>query len=810
MKVFKIITKTLRLILRSKTSLAAVLLGPLLIITLVGLAFGNMNQYSLNIGVFAHEYDELVESYLDMIQNDTTFKISRYPLIDLCLNDIKRGSTHTCIEFPRGFDLGVPGANEIKFYVDQSKSDILAIVRTIVINRLSERTAQIASEQTGDVLQRVDLVNNIINQEMVVLTEISDLSSRFNQDMLRALERVEELNEFISQSAESVHGIDNKFKDVVKYITDLRNAALSAASEIENSTLGFAKEESILDLYNDTDSLNKEIANLISAHSSVRTSMFNQGSAIRSDIESVQSEIGSLFNLINGVRSSFAEATGNFDGIDVGGAENLTAPIRTRVEPVVSEQAPLNYMFPTLLVLMITLVSVMLAGTLVVIEKTSSSFFRNFVTPTANITFIAGIFFTNVLVTLAQTVLILLVSTFVFGGAVLTNFATIFVSLFIIASLFTLIGMFLGYLFSTQEMVSLSGITVSSLFMLLSGILVPLEQMPEYMINLSRYNPLLLGESILRKAIIFETPIFNEAMMREIFIILAFTIIMLVVVVITQRIKKEMFLSGPNFLRRKKVFSDDDINAAASGKSGSSKQTEKKKLPGLDFLEDYTGFEDENASKKGKSSKGSSILSKVKGLFGITKKEEIVFSGDEEFEESSKADKSLDGMKSSGDSEYEKKNQGSVSKYQEDSDEDEGEDSDDDDGDDDEGSSPSGRNKGKSSKGKSSSTSKRTKKDSSKDYSEDFVNDNELSLLNKHLEPHQYFVLSSGNIVKSFAGLIDELKTMDAETFGYHVGDDRNDFYLWIKNVLKSDSAASKIRRVYDPKKMAKILRKFL
>ena len=804
MKVFKIITKTLRLILRSKTSLAAVLLGPLLIITLVGLAFGNMNQYSLNIGVFAHEYDDLVESYMDMIQNDTTFKIARYPLVDLCLNDIKRGSTHTCIEFPRDFDLGVPGANEIKFYVDQSKSDILAIVRTIVISRLSERTAQIASEQTGDVLQRIDFVNNLITEEMVVLTEISDLSSNFNSELISALENIEELNNLITKSAEGVHEIDNRFKEVVEYVIDLRDGALSAIDEIENASLRFDKESLIQDLYNDTDSLSKEIADLISAHSTTRTGMFNQGSAIRSDIESVQSEMSSLFNLLNGVRASFAEATGNFDGIDVSGAENLTAPIRTKVEPVVSEQAPLNYMFPTLLVLIITLVSVMLAGTLVVIEKTSSSFFRNFVTPTANITFIAGIFFTNVLVTLVQTVLILLVSTFVFGGAVLTNFPTIFVSLFIIASLFTLIGMLLGYLFNTQEMVSLSGIMVSSLFVLLSGILVPLEQMPEYMINLSRYNPLLLGESILRKAIIFETPIFNESMMRELFIILAFTIIALVVVVITQRIKKEMFLSGPNFFRRKRIFGEEDENGnPIDPKSKKDKDSnEKKKIPGLDFLEDYTGFEDDTSKKKsGKNSKGFSIIGKVKKLFGLNKKEEIVFSGDEDFQDTSKADKSLEGMKSSGEEEYSKNNQGSVSKYSEDDDEDI-----EDDDDDDEGSTPKRGNSKSAPKRKAPLKSKQTKKEPS----DDFISDNELSLLNKHLEPHQYFVLSSGNIVKSFAGLIDELKTMDADTFSYHVGDDRNDFYLWVKNVLKSEAAASKIKKVYDPKKMAKILRKYL
>ena len=799
MKVFKIIAKTLRLILRSKTSLAAVLLGPLLIITLVGLAFGNMNQYSLNIGVFAHEYDELVESYLDKIQHDTTFKVARYPIIDLCLNDIKRGSTHTCIEFPRGFDLGVPGSNEIKFYVDQSKSDILAIVRTIVIARLSERTAEIASEQTEDVLQRIDYVNRVINEEMVVLSEISDLSVSTRTSLVSALDALEYFGSAIGDSTTDVGKIKKASDDIFKLARDIRDSAIEAidfamsrVDANQTSTLE-SRESQIIDYFNETQEKHKEISSIFNEQSSHRADMIIQQRAIESNVKSAQVSLDALISQLTGVRTSFADATGNFEGIDVMGAENLTAPIRTRVEPVVAEQAPLNYMFPILLVLVITLVSVMLAGTLVVMEKTSSSFFRNFVTPTANITFISGIFFTNVIVTLIQSMLIILVSTFVFGGAVLTNFVTIMVALFIIASLFTFIGMFLGYLFNTQEMVSLSGIMVSSLFILVSGILVPLEQMPEYMINISRYNPLLLGESILRKAIIFETEIFNETMMRELFLLILFTLAMLMIVIITQRIKKEMFLSGPNFFRRRRFFGNDaDDENGKNGKKDLKLEPEEMKKPfGLDFLEDYTGMEDDSKKPKKKLNPIAKILSKLK----LSKKEEIVFSGDDDFQtDSKKTDKSLEGMRNSADSIQD--NDAADDESDDDSEEDLEEDDDD---------VPKG--KSKSSSAVSKKVSKSPKK---KQTSNNYDSEEPSNLLNSHLEPHQYFVLSSGSIVKSFVGLIDELKSMDIDTFSYHVGDDRNDFYLWIKNVLKSETAANKIKKIYDPKKMAKTLRKFV
>ena len=62
-KVFlAILSKNIRLLLRSKSSAVIILLGPLIVVTLVGVAFSNsQNQFALSVGVYSEKYSELAE-----------------------------------------------------------------------------------------------------------------------------------------------------------------------------------------------------------------------------------------------------------------------------------------------------------------------------------------------------------------------------------------------------------------------------------------------------------------------------------------------------------------------------------------------------------------------------------------------------------------------------------------------------------------------------------------------------------------------------------------------------------------------------
>ncbi len=798
MKVFRIISKSLKLLMRSKTSLITTFLGPILIIALVGLAFGGMNQSSITIGVISHGDSSLVNSFVEKLANQS-YKIVDYGIYrDSCIADIRKGTTHTCLEFPDNFELGVEGKNEIKYYVDESKTNVLAIVNSVVLRSLRLRTSELASQQTADVLSKIDSVDSIIDDQLIKISDVLVIAGDVKSD-IDVLDRTSTyLSDSVTTSAGSLSGVSTKVSELYLRTGKIKDSGISAIDEADADDYNFSKDykEDIEDDFNRTSLLQDEIVSLLNSYDSSTGDLNSYTSTIEDQVYSVKKRIDDMISAMRDMETSFAVATGNFDDINTGDTSSIVAPIVTTYSPVVSEQAPLHYMFPTLLVMVIMLVSIMLAGSLVVMEKTSSAFFRNFVTPTADITFIGGTFFTNLLIVFGQSLLILLFASLVFGSSILSNFLTILVCVLIIGALFTLLGMMLGYIFNSQEMVTLGGISLGSLFILLSGILVPLEQMPTYMIKLIRFNPVLLGENILRQSMIFGTQLLSEEIMPDLFMLLTYILVVFLLVVVVQKIKKEIFLSGVNILKKKKTSLED-------GDPDSKKGKEK---PGskLAFLDEFSGNDD---VKKEVGVVGK-FIKKIKDA--VSKKEVVVYSGDESLSNGSLKNNSTNVLVKPEDAMDEELEPVSDEKEK----------------------TKSSSKKGKKSKRATSKKQKESDEDEedSTDESEDDIepiepkippqkkagglftrnSSDDEDLVHGRLEPHQFFVLSSGEIVKSYEELIEKLNVMAPETFNYHVADDKNDFYLWIKNVVKADKPAEKIRTVNDPKKMAKLLKRFL
>ncbi|MEK6947451.1 MAG: hypothetical protein AABX32_07635 [Nanoarchaeota archaeon] len=67
--------------------------------------------------------------------------------------------------------------------------------------------------------------------------------------------------------------------------------------------------------------------------------------------------------------------------------------------------------------------------------------------------------------------------------------------------------------------------------------------------------------------------------------------------------------------------------------------------------------------------------------------------------------------------------------------------------------------------------------------------------MNKDFEikPEEYFGLSNGRILKNLNELLNALKSMDEETFKFHVNQEKNDFGNWIEDVFKYEDLANQI-----------------
>jgi len=137
-------------------------------------------------------------------------------------------------------------------------------------------------------------------------------------------------------------------------------------------------------------------------------------------------------------------------------------------------------------------------------EKTSNAHFRNLISPTKTIFFNAGAFVVTLLIVLVQILIILIITDLSFDTAILHNLIFLLLISVVSATLFILIGIFLGSIFNSEETSLLGTLVIGLAFLMVSGTILPLEYMPATVRAIADFNPFVLTNQMLRDVILFK------------------------------------------------------------------------------------------------------------------------------------------------------------------------------------------------------------------------------------------------------------------------------------------------------------------
>ncbi|MBR9691194.1 hypothetical protein GOV06_00235, partial [Candidatus Woesearchaeota archaeon] len=74
------------------------------------------------------------------------------------------------------------------------------------------------------------------------------------------------------------------------------------------------------------------------------------------------------------------------------------------------------------------------------------------------------------------------------------------------------------------------------------------------------------------------------------------------------------------------------------------------------------------------------------------------------------------------------------------------------------------------------------------------------------IKKENYFLLKDGTIIRNLFELSKALDKMPEDTFSHHVNESRNDFYNWIKDVVKDSELAKKVLNANSRKQMQKFI----
>ncbi|MFH1399021.1 MAG: ABC transporter permease [Candidatus Woesearchaeota archaeon] len=535
-KLLTIIHKNFKLIIRSRISALITIFGPLVITLLVGLAFNNAQMYSINIGVYATEYTSLVESYLSKL-SEAQFQVIKLETQQSCEEDIRQGIINICMVFSENFKIADnQTGNELTFYVDPSQINLVYSVIDMISTRVEERSREISSELTTVILITLDNTRSTIEEQnpnfaeiiqnnedisakqQLIKTQLGNLNFEFNSNRF-SVTSLKAINTALGRSA---IGENSTMRDSVNRSIQLIDSIID---DIESSLLNGSPTES------DVEALSKELEDIEEALKTVdedalgelgdailniekevnaTTQKFSDAKTARTEITRSISEITlslqSTLTKAMAIKNDLNEIKKQIDTIQVTEAQAIVSPIKTRIEPIVSETY-LNYMFPSLVAMVVMLISLLFAATVIVMEKKSNAYFRNLITPTRNFLFLLAAFISTLLLVALQVVLILSVSSFIFKVDIVSNVVPTSLVIMAITTLFTLLGILTGVMFTSAETATLAAVSGGSLLIFLSDIILPLESMPRYLQEIARFNPFVVAEVLLRKSILFKAPI---------------------------------------------------------------------------------------------------------------------------------------------------------------------------------------------------------------------------------------------------------------------------------------------------------------
>lgn len=577
MKIFKVIAKNLKVLIRSKSSALVVILGPLILILLVGLAFSNTSTFTLNIGIYSPEYNNLTNSYVDKLSNEN-YKISKFLNETECVDNIKNSVVHTCIIFPSDFEITNNKTNEIKFYIDQSQQNFVYAIINTLKSSFTTRSSEVSLDLTTDLIDVISSTYKTINDNKN--DELKESIERNNNIILisKRLQSKLKNSEVETSGISNVHeSLDTEAKVLRNRITDIYDVGidilnLSATLFNEGTFSGYNESEldeieDDIDDYGDTDgplyqawnesiiakdlfvnkttTLTSSVSVLVE---SVEDSQVIQKEVIAELKNGLDEDTEDIKRELNHLDTNLEKVTKNILSIEISSAQNIVSPITTKVETVIPKKSNLNYLFPSLLVLLIMFMGTLLSSTLIVMEKNSRAFFRNYTTPTNSVIFVLATFMTSIILMMVQIFIVLSIAALVFKINLLQNVLFIALIVFLISSIFVLLGMVIGYMFNTEQTAMIGVMSLSTIILLTSDMIMPIENMPLYMQEIAKFNPFIVGAEALKKTLFFFKD-FNTIKPETIFLSIIILVLFIIIIFIEQ-ITKSFFFSRIGMKKR--------------------------------------------------------------------------------------------------------------------------------------------------------------------------------------------------------------------------------------------------------------------
>jgi ABC-type polysaccharide/polyol phosphate export permease len=473
--IFNIIGRNLKIYSNSKFSSLIIILGPLILIMVLGASLQDASLKNIKAGIFSAESGEFKDNFVGLLETKS-FMVTMEDSLEGCKKSVIDEENHVCINLKKNTELKDISSNygnyDVDMYVDFSKQRIVwgiigAIQGVVEQESYSEREGII-----NDIKSRTGNLNSRLTDVEEGLVNALSIADSIKQKNVNARSSLDNLRTSVSNAEQSMIEIRSSGALGQPYYS-----ILSSAIDNLNS--------SETDINNLEGNLIAEIE-IAKIENNIRDSL-DSVSVLRQDIDKLNNV--NAERLANPIVLTYYAASDNQEG---GSIQN--------------KLGTLDYLFPSFLIFFLLFDSLIFSAVIIVKERSSNAYIRNVTSKNRGITFIAGNMLTILLLVIIQMGIIIFAAHFFLNIDILPNIYSIIPVILIAAVIFSLLGVLMGYLFSSYESGVFASISLSLLLLIFSSIITPAEILPPILSSIVKFSPLALLETKLRTILIFNTP----------------------------------------------------------------------------------------------------------------------------------------------------------------------------------------------------------------------------------------------------------------------------------------------------------------
>lgn len=572
MKSAKVIIKNLKLLIRSKGSALMVLLAPLLVVIIVGVGFTDTTDTKISIGIYNPDAGELSQRFIENL-NSSGHEITLFTEEQRCVQGIREGIILSCITFPENFTIEGDAHNELIFYVDESRLNLVHQLTGSLTQSIDTERTEVTQELTAQLLDIVGTASIETEQSIArtialkAATKAAETKAQQARGNLGEMD-LSDVNVNFGEVTQQINAVTNDYIVLRERAELALTAGYSLITALENDGENYTQANTLKQRLNDlnttlsanhTDESIDELKEKVSAASAGVSDLrarLDEGrskkASIESNIDGLLSDLSGLEEGIDSIKERQERISSEIASFTITSPELIASPIQTRLESVTTDNRRITFSFPYLLMLVILFVGIMLSSALVFMEKESKAYFRNFTTPAKKSFFMAMTYLTSVIVIAIQTAIILLVVHFALSVPINENLSATLIVILLGMTVFILIGMFLGHLFNTFEAITMSTIAIGSTLLFISNLVLPIETLSPAIQEIARHNPYVITSESIRKTMLFNATI--DSIQTELLVLLWYTLIIILGIKAVQKITTGKYFARMHHKRNKTII----------------------------------------------------------------------------------------------------------------------------------------------------------------------------------------------------------------------------------------------------------------